>query len=100
MELEQIVKIISASWQPKKSEQNGRQSKRQPGQESGQFQSVSIDTRTLSSGDLFIALCGPNFDGHDFIKEAEKKKGPLPPSLHKHPQALFPCCKLTIPTKR
>ncbi|MFQ5774235.1 MAG: UDP-N-acetylmuramoylalanyl-D-glutamyl-2,6-diaminopimelate--D-alanyl-D-alanine ligase [Kiloniellaceae bacterium] len=34
---------------------------------------VSIDTRTLRSGDLFVALAGPNFDGHDFIAEAFKK---------------------------
>lgn len=31
---------------------------------------VSIDSRTLEAGDLFIALKGPNFDGHTFIAEA------------------------------
>jgi UDP-N-acetylmuramoyl-tripeptide--D-alanyl-D-alanine ligase len=31
---------------------------------------VSIDTRTLAPGDLFIALNGPNFDGHDFVADA------------------------------
>ena len=31
---------------------------------------VSIDTRTLSGGDLFAALPGENTDGHDFLKEA------------------------------
>ena len=31
---------------------------------------VSIDTRTLQPGDLFIALPGPQFDGHDFIQNA------------------------------
>ena len=31
---------------------------------------VSIDTRTLAPGDLFVALRGPNFDGHDFVKNA------------------------------
>ena len=31
---------------------------------------VSIDTRTLNPGDLFVALEGPNFDGHDFVKDA------------------------------
>jgi UDP-N-acetylmuramoyl-tripeptide--D-alanyl-D-alanine ligase len=31
---------------------------------------VSIDTRTLNQGDLFIALRGPFFDGHDFIDAA------------------------------
>jgi UDP-N-acetylmuramoyl-tripeptide--D-alanyl-D-alanine ligase len=28
---------------------------------------VSIDTRSLSAGDLFVALRGPNHDGHDFV---------------------------------
>lgn len=31
---------------------------------------VSIDTRTLKEGDLFIALKGPNFDGHEFVRQA------------------------------
>ena len=31
---------------------------------------VSIDTRTLQPGELFVALKGPHFDGHDFIESA------------------------------
>ena len=31
---------------------------------------VSIDTRTLEKGDLFFALSGPNFDGHEYVKKA------------------------------
>ncbi len=31
---------------------------------------VSIDTRTLKAGDLFVALRGPNHDGHDFVAAA------------------------------
>lgn len=34
---------------------------------------VSIDTRTLKPGNLFFAIVGERFDGHDFIKEAEAK---------------------------
>ncbi len=34
------------------------------------FNRISTDTRTLSEGDLFIALEGPNYDGHDFLSEA------------------------------
>ena len=33
--------------------------------------SVSIDTRTLCKADLYIAIKGPVFDGHDFINNAE-----------------------------
>ena len=34
---------------------------------------VSIDSRTIDGGDLFIALKGPNFDGHDFVSAALAK---------------------------
>ena len=33
---------------------------------------VSIDTRTLQPGDLFIAIKGPNFDGHDYLEQAHQ----------------------------
>ncbi|MGN7614032.1 UDP-N-acetylmuramoyl-tripeptide--D-alanyl-D-alanine ligase [Magnetococcales bacterium HHB-1] len=33
---------------------------------------VSIDTRTLKKGEMFIALSGENFDGHQFIEQAIK----------------------------
>lgn len=35
-----------------------------------EFASVSIDTRTLQAGDLFIAIGGQRFDGHDFVAQA------------------------------
>jgi UDP-N-acetylmuramoyl-tripeptide--D-alanyl-D-alanine ligase len=34
---------------------------------------VSIDSRNVPVGSLFIAIKGDKFDGHDFIKDAEKK---------------------------
>ncbi|HEX3500467.1 MAG TPA: UDP-N-acetylmuramoylalanyl-D-glutamyl-2,6-diaminopimelate--D-alanyl-D-alanine ligase [Stellaceae bacterium] len=34
---------------------------------------VSIDSRTITAGDLFIALQGPNFDGHAFVVDALAK---------------------------
>lgn len=36
------------------------------------FNQVSIDTRTLKQGDLFVALKGENFDGHSFVALAEQ----------------------------
>ena len=34
------------------------------------FAAVSSDSRTLSAGDLFIALRGPRFNGHEFVGNA------------------------------
>jgi UDP-N-acetylmuramoyl-tripeptide--D-alanyl-D-alanine ligase len=34
------------------------------------FASVSIDSRTLPQGALFVALKGPSFDGHEFVETA------------------------------
>lgn len=34
---------------------------------------ISTDTRTISKGDLFIALKGKNFDGHNFVRDALSK---------------------------
>ncbi|MCH8854301.1 MAG: hypothetical protein IID41_16860, partial [Planctomycetes bacterium] len=31
---------------------------------------VSIDSRTLQTGDIFFAIKGPHFDGHDFVSQA------------------------------
>jgi len=33
---------------------------------------VSTDTRTLEDGAVYLALKGPNFNGHDFVSTAEK----------------------------
>lgn len=37
------------------------------------FTAVSTDSRTVKCGDLFVALIGEKFDGHDFIAEVKKK---------------------------
>ena len=37
------------------------------------FDGVSIDTRTLCDGELFVALKGPNFDGAAYLGEAAKR---------------------------
>lgn len=37
------------------------------------FDAVSIDTRTLLSGSLYVAIRGEQFDGHTFIEQAEQQ---------------------------
>ena len=38
-----------------------------------EFSQVSINTRTLEAGDLFVAIKGDNFDAHDYIQQAEDR---------------------------
>lgn len=38
------------------------------------FQGISTDSRTLRSGELFIALKGTRYDGHHFVQEVLEKK--------------------------
>ncbi|MEQ8195637.1 MAG: UDP-N-acetylmuramoylalanyl-D-glutamyl-2,6-diaminopimelate--D-alanyl-D-alanine ligase [Rhodospirillales bacterium] len=40
-----------------------------------QASGVSIDSRTIEAGDLFVALQGPNHDGHAYVSDALKKAG-------------------------
>lgn len=35
------------------------------------FDRVSTDTRKIEVGALFVALTGPNFDGHDYLRQAQ-----------------------------
>lgn len=37
------------------------------------LQGISTDTRSLQAGQLFVALHGPHFDGHDYLAEAKAK---------------------------
>ncbi len=37
------------------------------------FSAVSTDSRRIEAGQLFIALVGPNFDGHDYLGEVAAK---------------------------
>jgi UDP-N-acetylmuramoyl-tripeptide--D-alanyl-D-alanine ligase len=38
-----------------------------------QVRHISTDTRALERGDCFVALRGPHFDGHDFVKDAAER---------------------------
>ncbi|WP_416362025.1 UDP-N-acetylmuramoyl-tripeptide--D-alanyl-D-alanine ligase [Immundisolibacter sp.] len=50
MSLAQAAVIVGASGRP-----------------TGDFSGVSTDSRTLRPGELFVALEGPHFDGHDYL---------------------------------
>ena len=39
-------------------------------EEGAVYSGVSTDSRSVAEGDLYVALCGERFDGHDFVAEA------------------------------
>ncbi|WP_346890221.1 UDP-N-acetylmuramoyl-tripeptide--D-alanyl-D-alanine ligase [Clostridium sp. UBA1056] len=43
----------------------------------GEFSNVTIDSRKVSKGDIFIAIKGENFDGHKFVRGAIDKGAKL-----------------------
>ena len=38
------------------------------------FRGVSIDSRTIKEGELFVCINGDRFNGHNYIEEAQNKK--------------------------
>lgn len=45
---------------------------RVPGDDA-RFDGVSIDSRAIAAGDLFVALAGPRFDGHEYLDDVAAK---------------------------
>ncbi|MBM93445.1 MAG: UDP-N-acetylmuramoyl-tripeptide--D-alanyl-D-alanine ligase [Legionellales bacterium] len=60
---------------------------------SGPFKQLSLDTRTLQPGDLFIALKGPHFDGHDYVQTAFER-GAAAAIIDQDVQTQGPCLKV------
>jgi UDP-N-acetylmuramoyl-tripeptide--D-alanyl-D-alanine ligase len=67
------------------------------GSNTGSWQAigVSIDSRTVEAGDLFVALSGPKFDGHDFVAGALARGGAAA-VVSKAPPKLAPDARLLM----
>lgn len=66
------------------------------------FIGISIDTRSLSAGNLFVAVTGHHLDGHDFVQDAYEK-GAVAAVVSKHidcpiPQIVVPDTTLALGT--
>ncbi|MEM0516514.1 UDP-N-acetylmuramoyl-tripeptide--D-alanyl-D-alanine ligase [Pseudoalteromonas sp. YIC-827] len=57
MDLDWLAKTLGISYQGSNSS----------------LSNINTDTRTLCDGEVFLALQGPNFDGHNFIDVAERQ---------------------------
>jgi len=60
-----------------------------------QANGVSIDSRTVAAGDLFVALAGPKFDGHDYVASALARGGAAA-VVAKHPPKVEADAKLLL----
>jgi UDP-N-acetylmuramoyl-tripeptide--D-alanyl-D-alanine ligase len=56
---------------------------------------VSIDSRSVAPGDLFVALAGPNFDGHEFVADA-LRTGAAGALIHRIPPGLAEGAPVTL----
>lgn len=52
------------------------------------FRGVSTDSRKLQQGNLFVALQGPNFDGHDYVERAHAQGAAAAAVSHRQQTAL------------
>jgi UDP-N-acetylmuramoyl-tripeptide--D-alanyl-D-alanine ligase len=56
---------------------------------------VSIDSRAVKAGDLFVAIKGPNFDGHAFVGDA-LARGAVAAVVSERPEGLAPGASLLL----
>ena len=61
--------------------------------ENRSFSNVSTDTRHIQAGDLYVALHGENFDGHDYIEQA-KQAGAVAAVVEKNTTSSLPLIKV------
>jgi UDP-N-acetylmuramoyl-tripeptide--D-alanyl-D-alanine ligase len=60
------------------------------------FRSISTDSRTVGAGDLFLALTGELFDGHEFIGDAVRK-GATGIIVSRRPESMPPVTVVMVP---
>ncbi len=59
---------------------------------------VSIDSRTLRPGELFVAIAGPRFDGHDYV-EAAATRGAAAAVVHREVASRIPLLRVADTTR-
>jgi UDP-N-acetylmuramoyl-tripeptide--D-alanyl-D-alanine ligase len=57
------------------------------------FSQVSTDTRSLAQGDLFVALQGEHFDGHEYLRQAQEA-GAVAAMVSRIPECDLPLLKV------
>jgi UDP-N-acetylmuramoyl-tripeptide--D-alanyl-D-alanine ligase len=57
------------------------------------FHGLSTDSRRIETGNLFVALQGPNFDGHDYIEQA-RRQGAAAAAVTRQPDIPLPMLRV------
>jgi UDP-N-acetylmuramoyl-tripeptide--D-alanyl-D-alanine ligase len=70
---------------------------RAPGQDAAVTGAVTVDSRTVGSGDLFVALPGERVDGADYLPAAAAAGAAL--ALTTRPDPALPCVVVTDPVE-
>jgi len=63
LQITDLAQILNANVHPSRAIRNTRYA----------IRCVSTDSRSTKPGDCFFAIAGPNFDGHDYLREAFEK---------------------------
>jgi UDP-N-acetylmuramoyl-tripeptide--D-alanyl-D-alanine ligase len=66
------------------------------GSPDAQVEGISTDSRRIQSGELFLALAGEKFNGHDFLEEAAKKASALVLERSRVPARLPECAVIAV----
>jgi UDP-N-acetylmuramoyl-tripeptide--D-alanyl-D-alanine ligase len=61
-----------------------------------QVAAISTDSRRIGQGDLFFALAGEKFDGHDFLEEAARKASAIIVEHKRVPVQLPGCAVIAV----
>jgi UDP-N-acetylmuramoyl-tripeptide--D-alanyl-D-alanine ligase len=61
-----------------------------------EIRNVNTDSRLAKTGDLFLALCGDRYDGHDFIQEVAAKGVAAVLVSRKKIPAILPKCAILV----
>ena len=60
---------------------------------------VTIDSRRVCAGDLFVAIVGERFDGHEFVADA-MRRGAVAALVSRRVQADLPIPQVVVPDTR
>src|SRR5947207_248903 len=65
-----------------------------------QVKAICSDSRKVAPGDLFFALAGERFNGHDFVQEVARKAAAVVLERNRMPVQLLGCAAIAVDDTR